>query len=119
MKIHLNNMVFYGFHGVYPEERKLGQRFIVSMTIYTKNEFDADIIELKDTIDYTAIYDLVKNIMESQQFILLENCANKIITEVFNKFSLITGVKVIIEKPSVPIKASLSSVSVEMKRERN
>ena len=30
MKIHLNEMVFYGYHGVHPEERKLGQRFIVN-----------------------------------------------------------------------------------------
>lgn len=28
-------MVFYGYHGVHDEERKLGQRFVVSATLYT------------------------------------------------------------------------------------
>ena len=118
MKIHLNNMLFYGFHGVFPEERKLGQRFNVSMTIYTDDTIDTQITELKDTVDYTMIYSVVKNIMEHQQFHLLEDCANSIITSILNDFSLVTGVKVLIEKPGVPMKATLSSVAVEMKRTR-
>ncbi|MCL1827783.1 MAG: dihydroneopterin aldolase [Candidatus Cloacimonetes bacterium] len=119
MKIHLNNMLFYGFHGVFPEERKLGQKFNVSMTIYTDDAFDTEIKELKDTADYTAIYAVIKNIMENRQFHLLEDCANTIITDILNDFSLVIGVKVIIEKPGVPMQANLSSVSVEMKRMRN
>ena len=118
MKIHLNNMVFYGFHGVYPEERKLGQRFNVNLTIYTDDKIDPQIKELKDTVDYTIIYDEIKNIMEIQQFLLLEDCANNIISNILENHELITGIKVIIEKPGVPINASLSNVSVEMKRFR-
>jgi hypothetical protein len=35
LKIKLNEMVFYGYHGVHAEERALGQRFIVSVTFIT------------------------------------------------------------------------------------
>ena len=38
MIIRLNQMVFYGFHGVHDEERRLGQRFIVSVALYTDEE---------------------------------------------------------------------------------
>ena len=116
MKIKLNNMIFYGFHGVYPEERKLGQRFNVNLCIYTNDSNDINIKELADTVDYTKIYDEVKQIMEVQQFHLLEDCANTIITNILKDFSLVSGVKVIIEKPGVPINASLSSVAIEMER---
>ncbi|MDD4156689.1 MAG: dihydroneopterin aldolase [Candidatus Cloacimonetes bacterium] len=116
MKIKLNNMIFYGFHGVYPEERKLGQRFIVNLCIYTNDSNDINIKDLADTVDYTKIYDEVKQIMEVQQFHLLEDCANTIITNILKDFSLVSGVKVIIEKPGVPINASLSSVAIEMER---
>ena len=109
-------MVFYGFHGVYPEERKLGQRFNVNLCIYTDDNHDAKIKDLSDTVDYTKIYDEVKQIMEIQQFHLLEDCANTIITNILNDFILVTGVKVIIEKPGVPINATLSSVAIEMER---
>ena len=30
-KIYLNGMKFYGYHGVFPEENKLGQRFYVDL----------------------------------------------------------------------------------------
>ena len=119
MKIHLNNMIFYGFHGIYPEERKLGQRFNVSLSIYTDDVLDQKIKDLKDTVDYTKIYDEVKQIMEIQQFQLLEDCANTIIESILKKFPLVIGLKVIIEKPGVPMNATLSSVAVEMERIKN
>ena len=118
MKIHLNNMVFYGFHGVYPEERKLGQRFNVSITLQTENSLDAKIKELNDTVDYTKVYKEVKHIMEIQQFQLLEDCANTIINKILDNFPLVIGIKVTIEKPGVPMNAALSSVAVEMERGR-
>ena len=119
MKIYLNNMVFYGFHGVYPEERKLGQRFNVNITLYTNNELDMNVKDLGDTVDYTKVYDEVKHIMEKQQFQLLEDCSNTIITKILESFDLVQGIKVVIEKPGVPMNAALSYVAVEMERFRN
>ncbi|MCL2063844.1 MAG: dihydroneopterin aldolase [Candidatus Cloacimonetes bacterium] len=119
MKIHLNNMVFYGFHGIYPEERKLGQRFNVSISIYTDDTLDSIVKDLKDTVDYTKIYDEVKHIMEIQQFHLLEDCANTILTSILKNFDLVVGLKVLIEKPGVPMNAALSYVAVEMERYRD
>ena len=116
MKIYLNDMIFYGFHGVYPEERKLGQRFNVCLTIYTDDSKDESIKELTDTVDYTLVYEDIKQIMENQQFILLEDCANNIIKKVLNTYELVIGVKVNIKKPSVSINGNLSYVGIEMER---
>lgn len=118
MKIHLNEMVFYGYHGVYPEERNLGQRFIVNVTISTKDGEDSNIRKLEDSIDYTKIYAVIENIMINKQFQILENCANVILDEIFEKFSKVQKAIVAIKKPSVPIKAHLHSVEVELMRER-
>ncbi len=118
MKVHLNDMIFYGFHGVYPEERKLGQRFIVTFTFETEDENDIKIKELSDTIDYTKVYSTIKHIMENKQFLLLENCANEMIETVFNTFPGLKYINVKIKKPSVPINGTLSSVELEMSRSR-
>jgi len=118
MKIHLDNMVFYGFHGVYPEERKLGQRFNVNLCVYTDNKLDRQITELKDTVDYTQLYDVVKEVMEGKQFEILENGANDMIETIFADFPLVCRVKVSIEKPGVPINGTLSHVAIEMDRNR-
>ena len=118
MKIFLNEMVFYGYHGVQPEERALGQRFIVNLVIETVEETDRDIHHLQDTVDYTMIYEEVKHTMEKKQFHLLENCANEILDAIISNFDKVIAAEVRIKKPSVPINGSLGSVEIEMQRRR-
>ena len=118
MKIHLNEMVFYGYHGVHDEERKLGQRFIVSASLHTNSALDAGIRNLEDTVDYTRVYADIKEIMESRQFQLLECCANTIADRLLADYPLIESLSICIQKPSVPIQGSLKSVEVEVFRPR-
>lgn len=116
MIIRLNEMVFYGFHGVHAEERSLGQRFIVSITLFIDDTKDNVIRRLEDTIDYTKVYAEIKEIMESHQFQLLENCANTIADRLLENFALLSKLQICIQKPSVPIQGSLRSVEVELTR---
>ncbi len=118
MKIHLNEMVFYGYHGVAPEERVLGQRFIVDFTFETAIEHDQNIKFLEDTVDYTKVYAIIKNLLEQEKFQLLEVCANTILDEIFTDFSEIIWANVRIKKPSVPINGHLGSVEVDMERRK-
>lgn len=118
MKISLNEMVFYGYHGVYDEERRLGQRFIVTVHLDTDPETDKSIHSLDDTIDYTKVYDEIQTIMETHQFHLLEGCANTILDKLIQDFPLISKATVCIQKPSVAIRGSLRSVEVEISRQR-
>ena len=118
MKIHLNDMVFYGYHGVHPEERKLGQRFIVDFTYESASQHDSEIRHLEDTIDYTKVYEIIRHTLEVKEFYLLEVCANTILESILKEFPTIIKTNVRIRKPSVPINGSLSSVEVEMERSR-
>ncbi|MDI3503981.1 MAG: 7,8-dihydroneopterin aldolase/epimerase/oxygenase [Candidatus Cloacimonadota bacterium] len=118
VKIRLNEMVFYGYHGVQDEERRLGQRFVVSVTLYTDEALDAGIRTLEDTVDYTKVYADIRQIMESRQFHLLEMCANTIADKLLQDTPLIYKVKICIQKPSVPIQGTLSNVEVELSRHR-
>lgn len=118
MKIHLHEMIFYGYHGVQPEERKLGQRFVVNFTLETNPAADANIHHLEDTVDYTKVYEIIRAILETKEYHLLENCANDINKSVLDAFPEIITARVSIKKPSVPINGSLSCVEVEMERHR-
>ena len=118
MKIHLHEMVFYGYHGVHPEERKLGQRFIVNFSYETQQKHDNDIKNLEDTVDYTKVYAIIKHTLEEREFFLLEVCANTILDSILDTFPSIIYANVRIKKPSVPINGSLGSVEGEMERDR-
>jgi len=119
MIIRLNEMVFYGFHGLHDEERKLGQRFIVTAQLFTDPQIDDRIRRLEDTIDYTKVYQEIKTVMETNQFLLLEDCANTLATKLLDDFPLIQKVTLCIQKPAVPIPGSLRSVEVELSRTRS
>lgn len=119
MKIHLNEMVFYGHHGIHPEERTLGQRFLVDFTCETEAQNDKLIRHLEDTIDYTKVYSIIKDVLENQEFHLLEDCANMVLDNVLERFTRIIRARVRIRKPSVPIKGPLNSVEIEMERFRS
>ncbi|MBP7205766.1 MAG: dihydroneopterin aldolase [Candidatus Cloacimonetes bacterium] len=119
MIIRINEMVFYGFHGVHDEERKLGQRFIVNVEMQTRPGSDAAIRHLDDTVDYTKAYAVIREIMESHQFQLLEACANTVADKLLAGFPLIWQLTLRIQKPSVPIQGSLGGVEVELTRSRS
>ena len=118
MKIRLHNMVFFGYHGVHPEERKLGQRFVVNVTCETDHSRDGEIRHLEDTIDYTRVFEVIQHIMEKKQYHVMEECANTIITALLDTFPMMTHVVVGIKKPYVPMSAVLDSVEVELERSR-
>lgn len=118
MIIRLNEMVFYGYHGIHDEERKLGQRFVVNVELYTDPNTDKQVRHLEDTVDYTKIYADIKEIMETHSFYLLEACANTVADKLLADFPLLEMVTIRIQKPSVPIQGSLGSVEVELTRDR-
>ena len=117
-KIELKGMVFYGYHGVAPEERKLGQRFIVDL------ELERDLREAglsddpEDTVNYDLVFDKVKQIMEGPSRKLLENLAETIAQQVLDGYDL-DAIRVIVRKPEVPMQGSiLDHASVEIYRTR-
>lgn len=118
-RISLKNMVFYGFHGVYEFERELGQRFYVDLDLKADLKQAGASDRLEETIDYVAVYNLTKDIVENQRFQLLEALSYKIAGEVLCLHPLVEEVVVRVRKPSVPIAAALDYVEVEAVRRRD
>lgn len=88
-KIYLNELVFYGYHGVLKEETKLGQTFRVSLILglSTKKAGISDSVE--DTVSYADVYETVKEIVEGKPFKLIEALAEKNCIGSFNWLSSI------------------------------
>jgi dihydroneopterin aldolase len=117
-KIFLNHMQFYGYHGVYPEEQKLGQRFFVDVVLELDLRKAGQSDELRDTIDYSLVYERVKSIIEGKPKKLLETLAEKIADNLLQEFLLVQRVTVKIIKPDPPIPGHYQSVAVEITRGR-
>jgi 7,8-dihydroneopterin aldolase/epimerase/oxygenase len=118
-KIILTNMNFYAYHGVLQEEQEKGQNFFIDIEMYIdlKNAGISD--NLEDTVDYSAIYDIIKNITEKNKFRLIEKLADNISREILSGYCNILEIIVRVRKPEAPLGGKLDWASVEIKRTRN
>ena len=117
-KIVLREMLFYASHGNNPEERSLGQPFQVDLETELDLQ-DAGVSDnLKDTVSYSHLYEVVRQVVEGPPRNLLESVAVAIATQVLERFP-VAGVRVKVTKSRPPIKgAILEGASVEVYRTR-
>lgn len=119
-EILLEGMTFYGYHGVNPEERTLGQRFVVDVVASADLARASLTDNLDDTVSYSAIYSRVRSLVEEERFDLLEALGSTIATRLLAEFPALTAVDVVIRKPGVAIKGSiLAAAGVRIRRDRS
>lgn len=118
-RILLTNLGFYGFHGVMPEENKLGQRFFIDLTCGIDLREAGRTDALDTTVSYAAIYEVVKSAFEQKRFKLIEALAQHIIDCLFMAFPMVDWIKVMIRKPSAPIVMVEGEAAIEISRDRN
>ena len=110
-KIILEGMVFYGYHGVSPEEKARGQRFVVDVELTTDLAGAGTSDDLKDTVDYSEVYRLVKAVVEGRRRNLIEAVAQEINSRILSQYR-VEEVMVRVKKPQVSIKGSILSGAV-------
>jgi dihydroneopterin aldolase len=114
----LEGVQFYGYHGVNPEERTQGQRFIVDIELSADLRAAGQSDDLTRTIDYSAVYRAVQAIVEGPPRRLLEAVAEEIAATLLADFPART-VTVTIRKPAPPLRgAMLRAAGVCIQRER-
>lgn len=115
-EIHIENLEFFANHGVFPEETKLGQKFIVSLTLYTDTRRAGNSDELEYSVDYGAVSHFVTDFMHTHTYKLIEAAAEYLAEELLMKFSLLKGVEVELKKPWAPIGLPVEYAAVKIRR---
>jgi len=117
MRISLNKLLFVGYHGLYPEEKKLGNNYSVEIDIdFTPKQGVID--QLDQTIDYVHVYAIVKKWMEIPTP-LLETLVGKIADDILSSQPLANTVFVKITKLHLPIPSFEGNVSVKIEKSRS
>lgn len=118
-KIILKNLAFYGYHGVLKEEKKIGQKFFFDIELYLdlKNAGKSDKVE--DTVHYGQVYELVKSIVEEENYDLIEALAERCICKIFDTFKKIEEIDFTIKKPEAPVPGIYDYFGVSLRRKRN
>ena len=115
-KIILNGMRFYGFHGVHDKERKAGQYFLVNLECITDLHKAGISDNIEETINYSDIYQKVRNIVEGEPRNLLETVAEEI-ADILLSIYRIKQLTIRIAKPDLVLQGgSLDYAAIEIVR---
>ncbi len=102
-KVSLEGMEFYARHGYYEEERIIGNKYSVDVTLDVDFQEAAMDDKLEGTVNYERVYEIVQEVM-SIDANLLEHLAGKMIKTLKKHFPQVNSVEVKISKYNPPIK---------------
>jgi dihydroneopterin aldolase len=111
-------MRFLGRHGVTLDERREPQPFEVDVTMWGDLAAAAASDELGDTVDYSAVFGQVQEIVEQRSFRLIEALAGAIVDAVLTAQPHVSAIEVRVRKPNAPLPGAFDTVEASLRRAR-
>lgn len=115
-KIHIKNLEIYANHGVFPEETVLGQKFLISLTMYTNTRTAGKNDCLEASIHYGEVSAFMTAYMKEHTSKLIEAAAENLAEALLLNYPGLEGVTLELKKPWAPVGLPLETVSVEITR---
>ena len=111
--ISLRNVRFHAFHGVMPQERRVGAYFLVTLRVGYPLEKAMQSDEVGDTLNYAALYAMVQAEMMKPSN-LLEHVAGRIADTIVKRFPQVTSIDLELTKQNPPMGADCDGAGVEI-----
>lgn len=111
VKIVLDTMKFYAFHGVADQETRVGNYFVVDLWLTAPLQDAVKNDNLEDTINYASAYAIVKREMAIPSR-LIEHAAGRILHSIKQHFPQITAIEVKLSKLTPPFGGDVHSAAV-------
>lgn len=115
-KITIDKLEIFANHGVYPEENVLGQKFIISVVLYTSTRKAGVTDELSFSVNYGEVSHFIRKYMTEHTWKLLECAAEHLAQAILLEYPLVKKLDLEIQKPWAPIALPLNTVSVKITR---
>ncbi len=115
-KIQIKNLEIFANHGVFPEETRLGQKFLVSLTMYLNTRVAGKTDDLEKSINYGEISSFITDYTKKHSCKLIEAAAEDLAEELLLRYPLLEGITLELKKPWAPVGLPLETVSVEITR---
>ena len=114
-RIELRGLTVRGHHGVFAEERRDGQDFVVDITVWIDLASAAASDDLSDTLDYGVLAKRAADIVGGPARNLIETVAGEIAEDVMGD-ERVHAVEVVVHKPDAPIPMRFADVARRSRR---
>jgi len=114
LTIHLHNLKFFAYHGLYEKEKKTGNNFELDVDVVA--DIAGVITKLEHTVDYAVVYQIIESRM-NEPTALLETLVQELADKIQQHDSRIKSVSITIKKLSAPIKNFNGIAGVSFKKD--
>lgn len=115
-KIVIKDLEVFAYHGVFKEEKNLGQKFLISLEIFLDIRVVAKTCDLTKSIHYGELCHKIEREFKKESYDLIETASEKICEYLLKEYPIIEKVRVKLKKPWAPIHRSLDTVWIEIER---
>lgn len=115
-EIRIKKLEVFAHHGVFPEENRLGQKFVINAALRTNLRRAGLTDDLNQSMDYGAVCAEIQTFLTQNTFQLLETAAEKLCAHLLQTLPLLDSIELEIEKPWAPIGLPLQTASVCIER---
>lgn len=117
-KIYIKGLEIFAYHGVNPEEKENGQRFLLDLTLHADLAQARQSDRLEDTVNYAAVRKTVQRAFTGEKYDLIERAAQVVCEAVLAEHPKVRRVDLLLKKPEAPMNAKFDYVAVELAVER-
>ena len=116
-QIKIEDLEVFANHGVFPEENVLGQKFLVSIILYTNTRLAGQTDDLTASIHYGEVSQFVNDYMKRHTYKLIERAAESLAEELLLQTKHLKKVELELKKPWAPVGLPVKYVSVKIERQ--
>ncbi|MBT8203999.1 MAG: dihydroneopterin aldolase [Eudoraea sp.] len=115
--VRVDNIRLYAYHGCLEEEGLIGSDYRVDVEVVADLDKASLSDDLKDTVDYVSLYNIVKSEMAMRSK-LLEHVGKRILDRIFQELLPVYEAAVTISKINPPMGGDVEAVSVTLQASR-
>ena len=109
----LDDLHFFAYHGVSPQENVVGNEYILSLRLGADITRAMETDDVTDTLNYAEVYRVLKEEMEIPSK-LLEHVGGRLVRRLFREFPTLEHIDLKIAKRNPPMGADIASAGVEI-----
>ncbi len=119
VKVLIEDLEIFAFHGVLAEENVMGQKFLVTLELMLKPIPLGTLDDLERTVNYAEVCLDTESFFCNHRFQLIEKCAEELAYYLLLRYQLLQEIKIVIKKPWAPVRKHVNYVAVEVMKSWN
>lgn len=116
--VYLKGLEIFAYHGVNPEEKEDGQRFVLDLAMKADLSAARRNDDLNDTVNYAAVRKTVERAFTGAKYDLIERAAQAVCDAVLAEHPRVREITLLLKKPEAPMNAVFDYAGVEITQKR-